>query len=72
MMWSLRHCFNDTLGKMKSNGLQEPTMQYHDLQTSSSGSSMCNHAQQEKGTFQWHEIYQHDSAQQLLKKGSVL
>ena len=33
---------------------------------------MYNQAQQEKGTFQRLEIYQHDSAQQLLKKGSVI
>ena len=28
---------------------------------------MCNHDQQEKGTFQRLEIHEHDSAQQLLK-----
>ena len=48
--------------------LQEPTVYYHDLQTSSGGSSMCNHAEQEKGTFQQLEIYKHDYAQQWLKE----
>ena len=61
MMWSLTH-FNDILDKMKAS--QELTVQYHDLQTSSGGSSMYNHAQQEKGTFQRLEIYKHDSSQQ--------
>ena len=45
-------------------GLQEPTVSYHDLRTASGGSIMCNHVQQEKGTFQRLEIYKHDSAQQ--------
>ena len=45
---------------------------YHDLQTSNGGFSMCNYAQQEKGTFQRLEIYEHDTAQQWLKKGSVI
>ena len=40
-------------------GLKEPT-----VQTSTGGSCLCNQAQQEKGTFQWLEIYLHDSAQQ--------
>ena len=31
---------------------------------------MCNQAQQEKGTFQ--RLYKDDSAQQWLKKGSVI
>ena len=60
-MWSLAH-FNDMLDKLKA--LQEPTVLYHDLQTSSGGFSMCNHPQQEKDTFQRLEIYEHDSAQQ--------
>ena len=55
-MWSLTH-FDAILNKMK--GSQEPT-----VQTSIGGSCMCNQAQQEKGTFQWLEIYKHDSAQQ--------
>ena len=64
MMWSLTY-FDDILSKMK--WLREPT-----VQTSTDGSCMCNQAQQEKDTFQWLEIYKHDSAQQVLKKGSVI
>ena len=63
-MWSLMH-FDDILNKVK--GSQEPT-----VQTSTGGSCMCNQAQQEKGTFQRLKIYKHDSAQQWLKKGSVI
>ena len=63
-MWSLMH-FDDILNKVK--GLQEPA-----VQTSTGGSCMCNQAQQEKGTFQRLKIYKHDSAQQWLKKGSVI
>ena len=63
-MWSPMH-FDDILNKVK--GLQEPT-----VQTSTGGSCMCNQAQQEKGTFQRLKIYKHDSAQQWLKKGSVI
>ena len=61
MMWSLAH-FDDILDKMK--GLQEPTVLYHDLQTSTGGSCVCNQAQQEKGTFEPPEIYKHDFARQ--------
>ena len=64
MMWSLRH-FDDILNKMRE--LQEPT-----VQTSTGGSCMCNQAQQEKRTFQRLEIYKHESAQQWIKKGSVI
>ena len=63
-MWSLMH-FDDILNKVK--GLQEPA-----VQTSTDGSCMCNQAQQEKGTFQRLKIYKHDSAQQWLKRGSVI
>ena len=55
MMWYPTH-FDDILNKMK--GLQEPA-----VQTSTGGSCMCNQPQQEKGTFQRHEIYKDDSAQ---------
>ena len=48
MMWSVTHC-DDILDKMK--GLQEPTVYYLDLQTSSGRSSVCNQAQQEKVLF---------------------
>ena len=41
------------------------------MQSSPGESCMRNQTQQEKGTFQRLKIYKHDSAQQLLKKGSV-
>ena len=68
--WCGKHSVDDILDKMK--GLQEPTVWYHDLQTSTGGSCMCNQARQEKSTFQRLEIFKHDSAQQWLKKGSAL
>ena len=65
-MWSLAH-FDDILDKMK--GLQEPTVWYHDLQTSTGGSCACNQAQQEKGTFQPPEI--HSSRRILIRLRAV-
>ena len=62
MMWSLTHLDN-ILDKIKE--LQEPTVAYNDLQTSTGGSCVCNQAQQGKGTFQRLEIYKHYSARHL-------
>ena len=56
-MWSLTY-FDDT---RQNEGVRPGTSS---LQTSTGGSCMCNQAQQEKGTFQWFEIYKYDSAGQ--------
>ena len=48
------------------------TLEDHDLQTSTGESCICNQAQHKKGPFQWLEIYKRGSAQQWLKKGSLI
>ena len=48
------------------------TLEDHDLQTSTGESYICNQAQHKKGPFRWLEIYKRGSAQQWLKKGSVI
>ena len=52
----------------QNEGVTGTYSEYHDLQTSTGGSCVCNQAQQEKGTFQRFEIYKHDSARQWHKR----